>query len=328
MNIYLTGGTGFLGRQVVKRLLDDGHQIRCLVRPASDCAGTLKILTPGTESRLEWTRGALGRITPAHLAGCEAVCHIAASMKGSTAALFTDNVVGTRRLLEASQAAAVRRFVHVSSLAVHGTSRLKSGDLLDETCAVDELPHERDPYTYSKVAAENLAWEAHRAGPCAAVVVRPGVIYGPGRDPLTNRVGLCVGNTLLRMGSRHLLPYVHVAACADGVARAVTVAGIEGQAFNLLDERLMTAREFLKEYRRHRRGLRVIPVPFWAVRPLSRLNRWYSEWSQGQLPAVLTPYKSDAMWKPLRYSVEKARSGLDWTPWPDTREGVLPLLGT
>jgi nucleoside-diphosphate-sugar epimerase len=128
------------------------------------------------------------------------------------------------------------------------------------------------------------------------------------------------------MGSRHLLPYVHVAACADGVARAVTAPGIEGQAFNLLDERLVTASEFLKEYRRHHRNLRVIPIPYWAVRPLSRFNRWYSEWSQGQLPAVLTPYKSDAMWKPLRYTVEKARSGLDWKPWPDTREGILQLL--
>jgi nucleoside-diphosphate-sugar epimerase len=326
MNIFVTGGTGFLGRQVVKRLLDDGHHVRCLARPASDCAGTLETLTSGAESRLEWMTGALGRIKPAQLVGCEVVCHIAASMKGSTAALFIDNVVGTRRLLEASQVAAVRRFVHVSSLAVHGTSHLRAGDLLDETCSLDDRPHDRDPYTYSKVAAENLAWEAHRAGACAVVVVRPGVIYGPGRDPLTNRVGLCVGRTLLRMGSRHLLPYVHVAACADGVARAVTTAGIEGQAFNLLDERLVTAREFLKDYRRHHRNLRVIPIPYWAVRPLSRFNRWYCEWSQGQLPAVLTPYKSDAMWKPLRYTVEKARSGLDWKPWPDTREGILQLL--
>ena len=122
MNIFVTGGTGFLGRQVVKRLLDEGHHVRCLARPASDCAGTLETLTPGAESRLEWMTGALGRIKPAQLAGCEVVCHIAASIKGSTAALFIDNVVGTRRLLEASQVAAVRRFVHVSSLAVHGTS--------------------------------------------------------------------------------------------------------------------------------------------------------------------------------------------------------------
>ena len=203
--------------------------------------------------------------------------------------------------------------------------KLLANSILDESCPLDDQPHLRDPYTYSKLSGELVAWEACRSGTCPLVVVRPGVIYGPGRDPLSSRVGLSVGRLLVRMGGRQLLPYVHVEACAAGIALALTAPGIEGEAFNLLDDELLTARAFLKHYRRARRDLRVIPIPHWAIGCLSQLNVWYHKRSRGQLPAVLTPYKSNAMWKPLQYSIRKARSVLGWIPQTSTREGVQGL---
>jgi nucleoside-diphosphate-sugar epimerase len=158
------------------------------------------------------------------------------------------------------------------------------------------------------------------------VVIRPGVIYGPGRDPLSSRVGLNVGRLLLKMGGRQLLPYVHVEDCAAGIALAVTTPGIEGEAFNLLDEELMKAGTFLKQYRRVRRGLLVVPIPHWAIGWLSRLNVWYNKRSRGQLPAVLTPYKSNAMWKRLKYSTRKPQSVLGWSPRRSTQAGIHEIL--
>jgi nucleoside-diphosphate-sugar epimerase len=325
MDIFLTGGTGFLGKHVVRQLLADGHTVRCLVRPSSDVE-SLNASVPDTDRvRLHLVPGQIQRLTADMLAGCNAVCHVAAAMKGATAALFVDNVVGLRKLLKVTQAAGTQRVVFVSSLAVYDTSGLKTNAVLDESCPLEPQPQLRDPYTYSKLAGELVAWEAHQAGRCPLVVIRPGVIYGPGRDPLSSRVGLNFGSVLIKMGGSQNLPYVRVEACAAGVALAVTTPGIEGEAFNLLDGELTTARAFLRQYRRSRRGLRVIPIPGWAIQPLSRLNVWYSNRSRGQIPAVLTPYKCNAMWKPLHYSIEKAKSVLGWVPQQSTLEGVQGL---
>ncbi|MBS0260689.1 MAG: NAD-dependent epimerase/dehydratase family protein [Planctomycetes bacterium] len=325
MDIFVTGGTGFLGKHVVAKLLADGHTVRCLVRPTSEVEALRSTVSEEQRPRLHFVPGQLQKLTPDLLAGCDAVCHIAAAMKGATAALFVDNVIGVRKLLKVTAEAGTKRVVLISSLAVYDTSGLKNNDVLDETCPLEPQPQLRDPYTYSKLAGEQVAWEAYRAGQCPLVVIRPGVIYGPGRDPLSSRVGLNFGKLLIKMGGSQRLPYVRVEACAAGIALAVTTPGIEGQAFNLLDGELVRARTFLRYYRRGHRGLWVIPVPGWAIGPLAKFNVWYSKRSHGQIPPVLTPYKCNAMWKPLQYSVEKAKSVLGWVPQPNTLDGVQGL---
>src|SRR5205807_1842529 len=116
------------------------------------------------------------------------------------AVLFLNTVVTTRRLSEACLQIGVERFVLVSSLAVYGTSELQRGHILDESCPIDPHPFLRDAYTYSKINQEHVAWAAQRERDLPLVVIRPGVIYGPGRDVLTGRVGLRIGRLLVRMG--------------------------------------------------------------------------------------------------------------------------------
>jgi nucleoside-diphosphate-sugar epimerase len=142
------------------------------------------------QRRLEVVTGSLGRLEACASAfqDCAVVYHLAASLSGATPTLFMDNVIATRKVIEVVGRSSVGRLVLVSSLAVYGTTSLASGAALDERCSLDAEPHRRDPYTYSKVAQEQVAWEAFAKGKLPLVVVRPGVIYGPGRDCLTNRV--------------------------------------------------------------------------------------------------------------------------------------------
>jgi nucleoside-diphosphate-sugar epimerase len=243
-------------------------------------------------------------------------------MRGATAVLFLSNVVATRKLLQVVSAAKVGRFVLVSSLGVYGTAHLRPWDRLDEGCPLDTQPHLRDPYTYSKVKQEELAWEAHHGGRVQLVVVRPGIIYGPGRDCLSHRVGLQIGGLLLKMGGLQQVPYVYVDSCALGVLLAGTAPKAEGQVVNLLDDDLPTASRLLQLYRQSVRPVRALPVPHWAIGPLSRLCEWYHGYSRGQLPAVLTRYKSDAHWKPLTYSNDRAKALLNWRPGVSFAEGI------
>lgn len=111
--------------------------------------------------------------------------NIASSLAGSAAALFSSNVIATRTLLAALRAHQCDRFVLVSSIAVYGTGHLRSTSVIDETCPLDPSPHLRDPYTFSKVVQEHVCWSARTDWNLPLVVIRPGNIYGPGRDVLT-----------------------------------------------------------------------------------------------------------------------------------------------
>jgi nucleoside-diphosphate-sugar epimerase len=312
MKVMVTGGAGFLGRRIVAVLAAMGHQVHCLVRPDSEFS--CELIGAANVRVIRGTLSDRCAVSDA-MAGCEVVFHAAAALSGATSILFANNVVATRELAIRAIEADVRRFVLVSSLAVYGTGHLRAGALLDENCPREPLPHLRDPYTYSKVEQESAAEEAARGSAMELVIVRPGVIYGPGRSCISARVGLQMGRWLLRMGGGQQLPYLFVENAADAIVRAGLVPGIGGQVFNLVDEQPGSGRYLLKRYRRHGgRRLRVIPVPLWGLGPLSHLCQWYHEWSGGQLPSVLTPYKSSAMWKPLRFSNGKAVAVLQWRP--------------
>ena len=140
--------------------------------------------------------------------------------------------------MKAAAAANAGRFVLISSLGVYGTETLKRWGTLDESTPIDPHPEQRDPYTFSKVHQELVARELSEELKIPLVVVRPGVIYGPGRSAVTSRVGLPVGPFVIRMGGGQELPYVFVENCADGIMQAGLKPGIEGETFNLVDDHL------------------------------------------------------------------------------------------
>jgi len=158
--------------------------------------------------------------------------------------------------------------------------------------ALDPLPHLRDPYTYSKICQEQIAWEAWAEYRLPLVVIRPGVIYGPGRDCLGGRVGIRLGKLMVVMGGRQQMPYTHVANCAAAIVRAGTQAGVEGKAFNIVDDELPTGRDLTRQYRSKVGGIRRVVLPRWAVAAASRLSVWYHK-NRGPTPGDI-----DAVQKP------------------------------
>jgi nucleoside-diphosphate-sugar epimerase len=328
MKVLLTGGTGFLGGRVLSALLAKGDHVRCLVRPQSDASDLEK--QRSTNGSVEIVRGDLlnAAFCEQALAGCEAVYHLAAEMRGATAVLFLANVVGTRVLVNAARRCGIQRFVQVSSLAVYDSGGLPKNATLDERCRLEPKPYLRDAYTYSKIEQERVVWEAHKKDGLPLTVIRPGVIYGPGRDCLSGRVGLRLGNTMLVMGGKQPLPYTHVENCAEAIALAGRADEVDGMAFNVVDDELPTGLDLVRQYRTEVGKIRRIRVPMWGVQLLSRLCNWYHHKSHGQLPAVLTPYKSRAMWNSLSYSNALAKQQLGWLPRTPLKEGLRETLSS
>lgn len=325
MKTLVTGGTGYLGRRLVRDLLNDSCHVRLAVRPGSDI-NTLKEFVGSTAfSNVETVTANLCSTEECHriIDGCQTIYHLAAGLSGATSSLFLNSVVPTRVLLSAAAAHTLHRCVLVSSLAVYGTSHLQRRSLIDELTPLEEQPELRDPYTFAKWKQEQVAWRLQETQNLPLVVVRPGVIYGYERDALSTRVGLSVGPFLVRIGGRQRLPYVFVDHCAQGVLLAGITPRIEGQAFNLIDDELPTGLQILKIYRKNGYlSKRVLGIPFWAMRPLSSLYEWYHGWSCGQIPNVVTPYKTDALWKPMSYSNQRAKRTLKWQPSTDFAEAI------
>lgn len=319
--ILVTGSAGFLGQHVVRRLLGDGCVVRCQTRTASPNAAV-------ANGQTEFVAGDLidERACEAAVLGCDVVVHLASSLRGSVSALFLNNVLATRRLIAAALKENVQKFVHISSIAVLGVGHLRRGSVVNEGLPLDPQPHLRDPYTFSKIVQEQVVWESHAKRGLPVIVVRPGVIYGPGRDILAARVGLRLGDVMLRMGGRQKLPYVYVENCARAIAAAAEALDLNGAAVNVIDDELPTGRRLLKAYRRSGGRVRIIGIPGLAIGPLSWLVEKYSAWSNGMIPPVISRYRSDAMWKSLHYGNSRAKELLGWHPEVGLEQAVARTL--
>ncbi len=180
MIYFVTGGTGFLGSHLVRRLVGDGHEVRVLRRNSSRTD-----LLSNVTDRVTYIAGDLfdGLALRSGMEGAHAVFHAAASVafdgKRSHRTLYRTNVEGTRHVLNVALEMGTPRFVHVSSISALGRS------LTPEDCRDEESSWSDSGiftgYAHSKYLAE---LEVHRAVAegLSAVMVNPSLIMGPGRS--------------------------------------------------------------------------------------------------------------------------------------------------
>jgi dihydroflavonol-4-reductase len=172
MNIAVTGATGHVGANLVRTLVDGGHQVRALVH-----AGNRRGLDG---VGCEFVDGELGDAASLARAftGCERVFHLAARISivpGDEAAVHAVNVDGTRNVVGACKQVGVARLIHFSS--IHALSPSPHDVAIDETRALTSSPR-MPPYDRSKAAAERIVLDAVDAG-LDAIIVNPTAILGP-----------------------------------------------------------------------------------------------------------------------------------------------------
>jgi nucleoside-diphosphate-sugar epimerase len=324
MKILVTGASGFLGTAVVERLLGHGHtNIRCNVRQRSSISILDKVASRYPNASLEYCVGNLKYRDDAGRAvdGVQLIFHLAAGKSGAPADLFMDSVVASRNLLEAVAGQSPIRIVLVSSFGVYGIAGLGRGARVTEQTALEPHPEWRDHYSHTKLRQEQLFWEYQQRVGLDLVVLRPGVIYGPGGGHFSNRIGLTLGKWQVNLGGRNLLPLTYVENCAEAVVVAGTHERAGGQVYNIHDDSLPTCREYLRAYKKHVTNIRTIPVPYMSLKLISKMLTKYHSYSKGQLPAILTPYKVATMWAGNHFDNSKLRS-IGWRQLVSTEEGL------
>ena len=176
MRLFVTGGNGFIGSRVVRRLVAEGHAVRCLLRETSR---THRI----DDLDFERVPGDLGDVAALErgVRGCEGCIHLAGvSSWDEIASPEVEEVIveGTRRVLDVARKVSGLRFVYVSSAAaVNGSDGPR---VFDEATPFD-LDGSGLRYALAKHAAEGLVLAAARDG-LDAVIVNPGETYGPDDD--------------------------------------------------------------------------------------------------------------------------------------------------
>jgi nucleoside-diphosphate-sugar epimerase len=228
--------------------------------------------------------------------------------------MVANTVVGPVNFFEACVAAGVTRFVLVSSFSVIGAAGVSRRGVIDEAIELEPHPERRDAYAFAKHRQEILAWEHFRNHGLPLVVVRPGVIFGSPKSILGPRIGVDVFGVFLHLGGRARIPLIFVDNCAELIARAGLVPDIDGEVFCAVDDDLPTSRQLLRRYNRDVKRLWRVRIPYMILKPMARLNVWYSKRTQGHWPALFKPYEVDTLWKGHRYSNEKAKRVLGWRP--------------
>jgi NADH dehydrogenase len=247
--VFVTGGTGFVGRSLIHALRAEGHTVRCLVRRGSerDLQGLEAI--ERIEGEVLQREG-----LATHMAGCSAAIHLVGIIREQPAVGTTFervHVQGTRNVIEAAREAGVRRLVHMSALG--------------------SRPGARSRYHQTKWAAE----EAVRASGLAWTIFRPSVIYGRG-DGFVTLLARMIRRfpvvPVIGAGRQRLQP-IPVEQVAEGFARALEIPQTEKQTYDVGGPDAPTMTELLDligaamGYRRVRKA----HVPLGTMRPLTRL---------------------------------------------------------
>lgn len=314
MRILVTGGTGFTGSHLVKRLLNRGHEVMVIDNQKGIFYNEL--IAQGAKIYL-------GDILDISLVdnainGCEIVFHVAAAFRGvdlPKRVYWNVNVEGTRLLLDSAVRHNIKRFVYCSTEGVHGTIHHPPAD--------EDAPYApKDYYEYTKSEAEKLVYEYMKKG-LDAVILRPTAIYGPG-DP---------GRYLLiyKWAKRGFFPMfgsgnttyhpVYIDNLCDAFLFAMEKESAIGKAYLVADDRYYTLNEIVRMVG-DSLGIkvRIIHLPFLPLLIGSYLCEWLCK------PFGLTPplfvRRADWYRENRGFSIEKARRDLGYVPRVDLDTGL------
>jgi nucleoside-diphosphate-sugar epimerase len=315
MKALVTGGTGFIGSQVVERLLEDGHFVRVLSRrQTSD--------ERGKSDHVETVQGDLEapETVASAMEGTDIFYHIG-EIKNITKAAAEKNVALVKRVIEGIGSSGVKRIVFVSSITVAGIpSEIPANE---DTVPATVLS---DHYTSYKRECERLLTE-NQAG-FEYTIIRPAPVYGPGSRHLGRLI-----DTVEKFGpvglpfagnARNKAPLIYVKDLAEAIYLSGMRPTASGQVFNLTDGLDHSWLDFLVCIAGCLgKKLRIIPLPPLLLKisavPLDLIS--------GFLGFEIDPlHYLDYFSKDIFFDNARARELLDWKPEYSLEAGVREMI--
>ena len=305
--VLVTGGTGFVGKAVVKRFLSEGYSVRVLARKLAKVDA---LAAAGAE--IFWGDVADLKSFGEAFEGCDVIVHLAAGTSGSEKDSETGTLQGTRNLLELCRTHNHSKVIYISSCSVYGIAEHHGTTAISETSPVERFPERRGAYSASKQEAERMVSEYQRASGAPIVILRPGTIYGPGGQIYTPLMGFSIGSRYIVIGNgKFVLPLVYVDNVVDSIVHCATRPDANGEIFNVLDPEPLTKREYMdRVVKRVDRNARTFYLPFSILYGIT----WMQELAfrmMGRRP-VLSLYRLTSSQKPVVYDGTKIATKVQW----------------
>ena len=321
--VLVLGGTGFIGRALVRRLRQDGYGVRLLARNPSSCPPELVNL------KVEIVKGDFTdpKAVEAALEGIEYVYHLARGNGKTWSEFLQTDVEPTRKVGELCLEKGIKRLFYASSIAIYYAGK-NAAPITEETA-----PHpgivRAAPYGRSKVENERSLLELYRQKGLPLVIFRPGVVLGRGGSPYHWGIAAWPYNSVCSLygDGNNPMPIVLVDDVADAMVRAINVPGIEGESYNLTSTACITANEYLDEFER-KAGIKLRRVPTW---PGSVYTSAIAKWAIkriGRDPNAAFPSYADIEGRSFAapFDSSKAERQLGWSPVKEReiliREGI------
>lgn len=316
MDILVTGGTGFLGQHLAKKLLDAGHRVRLLGRDFAQVEHLLKAGAIPIAVDLR-DRDAVS----AACAGVEAVYHTGARSEpwGKRADFYAINVGGTEAVVAGCLAHRVRRLIYVSSPSV-------VFDGSDHFNLTEDAPYPRR-FTSLYSLTKKLGEDRVRAAKLETVILRPKAIFGPGDRALLPRlIAAARQGRLPQIGDGHnLVDLTYVENVAHALVLALETRKAIGKTYFITNDEHISLWEIIRTVLQ-RLGLasRLRQIPLGAALAAATMMEWQAALT-GKEP-LLTCYSAAILARTQTYNISAARRDLGYTPLVSVTDGIEATL--
>jgi nucleoside-diphosphate-sugar epimerase len=317
--VFVTGGSGFIGRNLVRRLLREGHAVVALARSGASAA---KLAALGARV----ARGDIRDLASLEtgMAGCDWLVHCAADTGHNAfeAGQHETNLQGARNVFTAARSAGIKRAVHLSTEAV-----LLSGAPL--VSADETTPYPKrfaGSYSASKAAAEKAALALNSAA-CAVMVIRPRFVWG--RDDSTALPQLIAATRDGRLtwisGGNYPTSTTHVDNAVEGIMLALE-RGRGGEVYFITDGEPVGFRDFISTLlRRTGHHPPKTSQPRWLVVPVVWAGDWMERVTRGRVKAMIGRQEYGTIGVEVTLNIDKARRELGYAPVISREEGLATL---
>lgn len=316
MEILITGGNGFLGRNLTLALQERGDSVRVLALPTED--------TTWLEKRsVEVFRGDLRNpdMLTAPMRGVDGVFHLAA-MIGTWRTMqdyYAVNVTGTRNVCRAALAHGVRRIVHISSAMVYN---MMIGRPVTENDPLEPLD---EPYCMTKAQGDKLVQRMIAEDHLPAVIIRPATIFGPGDQLNFGRIAHRVraGKSIIIGSGDNAVPFVYITDMLQGLLLAMDHKHAVGQVYNIGHNKPFSQKELFSSI-----ALEIgcapphIHVPYYPLYATAYAAERIATLSGKRIPPFVTRHGVKLYGADNLLSINKARRELGYEPQVPIGKGI------
>jgi predicted dehydrogenase/nucleoside-diphosphate-sugar epimerase len=242
--ILVLGGTGFIGKELLRQLTQAGHSVRLLARGLAGIpqdlreSGKLDCIVGDVADKAALLRA---------MDGVDYVLHLARANVKSWPDYQQFEIQATRRIAECALEAKVKRFIYTGTIDSYYLGA-KAGVITEATPLDPGIDH-RNHYARAKAVSELILQKMYKDQGLPLVTVRPGIVIGRGGSPFHWGVGMWWNDAVCAIwgDGNNKLPLVLVEDVAAGIIACMDAKGIEGKSFNLVADPCLTAQQYLDE---------------------------------------------------------------------------------